>query len=365
MIFFFLEYPGRPVHAKDLPQTFRKSTLSWIIQDSLCFPGISRTVLMLNKEFVVFRGFLLRHPISSMCSSCVVVPHEHASRFPQRPPCSTTFWKSIKIQTIVKVWPSIALVARPPFFSSAFCAGTWLRLSLADQTLHKKVQAQFGRTITKAACKAFVLNCPICQKARQRRPRPRAGSFFVVIMRSVLSSLSFRLQCQHGLSMLSPISQTHGCVVGTVYILLLFTRFFPFVFARVWTASIGHTPIETMGFGERGQVDMIDMQHYPNDIFKWVLTYVDHGTKFCWATPTPNKKQTTVAYALIRLFSIISPPRILQVRPFSCAFVTLSTIVELTPVFTMFRLTTAKSLQPQRTLKTCSRTTSGTRSCKA
>ena len=52
----------------------------------------------------------------------------------------------------------------------------------------------------------------------------------------------------------------------------------------------GHKPILTVGFGSRGQVDLIDMQSSEFGGMKWLLTYCDHGTKFAATCPVPNKQ---------------------------------------------------------------------------
>ena len=41
----------------------------------------------------------------------------------------------------------------------------------------------------------------------------------------------------------------------------------------------GFSPIETSGFGTRGQVDLIDLQSIADGDFKWLLVYQDHGVK--------------------------------------------------------------------------------------
>ena len=41
----------------------------------------------------------------------------------------------------------------------------------------------------------------------------------------------------------------------------------------------GHQPIITLGFGSRGQLDLIDMQSMPDGAFKWIMNYTDHGIK--------------------------------------------------------------------------------------
>ena len=45
---------------------------------------------------------------------------------------------------------------------------------------------------------------------------------------------------------------------------------------------MGHQPILTSGFGTRGQIDLIDLQNAPDGEFKFLLTYIDHGTKIAF-----------------------------------------------------------------------------------
>lgn len=54
--------------------------------------------------------------------------------------------------------------------------------------------------------------------------------------------------------------------------------------------AAGHTPIQSVGFGSRGQVDLIDLQTAEHGGMKWLLTYCDHATKFACTTPLPNKQ---------------------------------------------------------------------------
>eukprot|EP00951_Prasinocladus_malaysianus_P014573 scaffold111087_cov31-Prasinocladus_malaysianus.AAC.1 len=77
----------------------------------------------------------------------------------------------------------------------------------------------------------------------------------------------------------------------------------------------GSTPILTVGFGSRGQVDLIDYQSSAHGGMKWLLTYCDHGTKFACTRPLRDKKASqsrTVAMALLDIFATIGPPVILQ-----------------------------------------------------
>ena len=74
----------------------------------------------------------------------------------------------------------------------------------------------------------------------------------------------------------------------------------------------GHQPILTPGFGKRGQFDLIDMQSCPDEGFKYICNYYDHGTKLGWSQALVNQRATTVARALIDIFTILGPPAILQ-----------------------------------------------------
>ena len=74
----------------------------------------------------------------------------------------------------------------------------------------------------------------------------------------------------------------------------------------------GVRPILTVGFGTRGQVDLIDFQSLPNGDFKYLLNYIDHGIKFLFSIPLKFKRASCIAYALLEIFTIIGPPMILQ-----------------------------------------------------
>ena len=76
--------------------------------------------------------------------------------------------------------------------------------------------------------------------------------------------------------------------------------------------AAGHKPIRTKGFASRGQVDLIDFQSFPDRDFKWLLVYVDHGIKFCQLVPLTSKRADGVAVALLKIFSTIGAPAILQ-----------------------------------------------------
>ena len=60
------------------------------------------------------------------------------------------------------------------------------------------------------------------------------------------------------------------------------------------------------------QVDLIDMQSFPDGKCKFILVYQDHGIKFCVIEALEKKTKSEVALALLRIFSLLGPPMILQ-----------------------------------------------------
>ena len=122
--------------------------------------------------------------------------------------------------------------------------------------------------------------------------------------------------------------------------------------AHVKKAKAGARPILTMGFG--GQIDLVDYQSMQYGGMRYLLTYVDHGLKFSFVKPIPDKSVSacvigtvciitectselclahavtgittpntdkqcyvipqgrTIALTLIPLFCLIGPPCILQ-----------------------------------------------------
>ena len=74
----------------------------------------------------------------------------------------------------------------------------------------------------------------------------------------------------------------------------------------------GHTPILTKGFGSRGQVDLIDFQSCPDERFKYILVYQDHGIKFADCISLESKRSISVAFALLDIFTLIGTPAVLQ-----------------------------------------------------
>ncbi len=70
--------------------------------------------------------------------------------------------------------------------------------------------------------------------------------------------------------------------------------------------------IVTLGFGQRGQIDLIDFQSMPDGPFNFLLNYIDHGVKVLISIPIVAKRASCVAAALLNIFTLLGPPKILQ-----------------------------------------------------
>ena len=62
----------------------------------------------------------------------------------------------------------------------------------------------------------------------------------------------------------------------------------------------------------RVQVDLIDFQSLPDGEYKYILTYVNHFSKFCELRPLTSKRATEVAVNLLDIFLIFGAPAILH-----------------------------------------------------
>ena len=71
--------------------------------------------------------------------------------------------------------------------------------------------------------------------------------------------------------------------------------------------TAGVKNIVTKGFGLRGQVDLVYFQSMPDGKFKFLLNYVDHGIKKLTCIPTVAKRASTVAFALLTIFTEQGP----------------------------------------------------------
>jgi hypothetical protein len=76
--------------------------------------------------------------------------------------------------------------------------------------------------------------------------------------------------------------------------------------------AAGIKNIVTDGFGVRGQVDLIDFQSMPDGVFKYLCNYIDHGVKKLTSILLSGKQASSVAFALLTIFTKQGPPSILQ-----------------------------------------------------
>ena len=77
--------------------------------------------------------------------------------------------------------------------------------------------------------------------------------------------------------------------------------------------SSSSSSILSTQFGERGQVDLIDLSMHPTEEgYKYILNYQDHLTKFLMLRPLKSKRSHEVNECLLNIFTIIGAPKILQ-----------------------------------------------------
>ncbi len=71
-------------------------------------------------------------------------------------------------------------------------------------------------------------------------------------------------------------------------------------------------PIISDDFNSRSQMDMIDFQSNPDGVYKWILHYQDHLTKYCLLRACKSKCAKEVAHWLFQIFIDFGAPKILQ-----------------------------------------------------
>ena len=71
-------------------------------------------------------------------------------------------------------------------------------------------------------------------------------------------------------------------------------------------------PIVSKDFNSRAQMDLIDMQSSSDGVYKFILVYQDHLTKFIDLKPLKSKKSEEVAEHLIDIFCDKGAPHVLQ-----------------------------------------------------
>ncbi|XP_058789958.1 KRAB-A domain-containing protein 2-like [Phymastichus coffea] len=81
---------------------------------------------------------------------------------------------------------------------------------------------------------------------------------------------------------------------------------------RVPRKGVVVKPILSTEMNSRCQVDLIDMQSQPDRVFKFIMVYQDHLTKFVQLRPLMCKKADLVAYHLLDIFLTFGAPSILQ-----------------------------------------------------
>ncbi|XP_003373105.1 putative integrase core domain protein [Trichinella spiralis] len=95
----------------------------------------------------------------------------------------------------------------------------------------------------------------------------------------------------------------------------------------------------------RAQVDLINFQTMPDGDFKYIMTYLNHFTKFCILSPLKSKRAEEVASKLLEIFLTFGAPSILQSdngREFSNAI-----IAELKTCWPELKLVTGRPRHPQ------------------
>lgn len=71
-------------------------------------------------------------------------------------------------------------------------------------------------------------------------------------------------------------------------------------------------PMIFSNMNEQCQVDPIDMQSHPDGLFKFIMVYQDHLTKFCILRALQSKTAIEVAKQLLDIFCIFGAPAIIQ-----------------------------------------------------
>jgi hypothetical protein len=71
-------------------------------------------------------------------------------------------------------------------------------------------------------------------------------------------------------------------------------------------------PVRSSDYLSRFQIDLIDLQAYPDGEYKFILNVQDHFTKFVHLFPLKQKTAATVAWHLMDLFLTFGAPQILQ-----------------------------------------------------
>ena len=79
------------------------------------------------------------------------------------------------------------------------------------------------------------------------------------------------------------------------------------------TTGVVVKPILSSEFNSRSQVDLVDMQSFPQGQFKWIIVYQCHHTKFVILRPLSSKRAAEVAIQLLDTFLIFGAPATFRV----------------------------------------------------
>ena len=105
-------------------------------------------------------------------------------------------------------------------------------------------------------------------------------------------------------------------------------------------------PVRSRTIMSRGQVDLVNFQTLNDGDFKYIMTYVNHFTKFCILRPLTSKRAEEVAMHLLDIFLTFGAPVILQ-SDNGREFVN-SLISELSIMWPSLKLVTGRPRHPQR-----------------
>ena len=73
-------------------------------------------------------------------------------------------------------------------------------------------------------------------------------------------------------------------------------------------------PLRSGTIFDRAQIELINFQTLPDKDFKYILTYVNHFTKFCVLTPLTSKRAEEVANALLQTVNLIARASAVHVK---------------------------------------------------
>ncbi|KAG8462535.1 hypothetical protein KFE25_010360 [Diacronema lutheri] len=189
----------------------------------------------------------------------------------------------------------------------------------AVQNAKKEVVSTYGRVVYKWATKYTVLEAGgvshlvftyVEGTPLDKVTRPsHTGRVFEDLMRAHVTKGAHR----KARGLYAAVKAAHGNSIPH-WMCKIFTDSCPHCIKRIArkAVSAGHAPLLTYGLGSRVQIDLIDFQSCPDGDFKYLLNVQDLGTKFYDCRPLTSKRGPAVAAALVDIFTIYGPPKILH-----------------------------------------------------